>query len=261
MIDNLPKDSQIRMVSDPRQMAETAAAHIQQAAISACRRTGTFSMALSGGSTPRPLHRLLCREPYTTGMPWPSVHLFWVDERMVPYDQPDSNFGTAKTDFVDQSPLPASNVHPMPVVGTRSHRIGRYDHELKTFFNHRKQSKPAFDLILLGVGTDGHVASLFSTRLNTDDNDPWVMTTNGGRPRVERLTLTFFALNSATEILFLISGVAKAPIAASLIENRSKHLPVHDIQPSSGRITYLIDQEAASGIQDLDLSDRHTERV
>ncbi len=248
MNDNRNDNSRIRVFPDPEQMSETAAALVLRAATSACRHSGTFSLALSGGSTPRPLHRLLSRESSASGMPWPATHLFWVDERMVPYDHPDSNFGTAKTDLLDHVPIPDAHVHPMPAAGNRGRGAARYDDELKTFFFKHNQSKPVFDLILLGVGPDGHVASLFPNQPESHDGHQWVIETEGGQPRVGRLTLTFFALNSAREILFLIAGDEKASIAASLVENRSKRLPVHRICPSSGKITYLMDQKAASGI-------------
>ncbi len=242
------KNNEIQVVSDPQQMVETAAEHFYHAAVSAHRRTGCFTVALSGGSTPRALHRRFCEEPYVSGIPWKSTHIFWVDERMVPYDHPESNFGAAKKDFLNKLSLPLDHVHPMPISKNRNTLANHYQLQLKTYFKKQNRSEPVFDLILLGLGTDGHVASLFPENPFSDTSNQWVITTRGGDPHVWRLTLNYATLNSAKEILFLISGIGKAPVVESLFDNPSKKLPAHRIRPLSGKITYLMDQEAASRI-------------
>jgi 6-phosphogluconolactonase len=238
----------IRIFSDPQQMVEAAAEHFYHSAVSAHHRSGCFSVALSGGSTPRKLHRRFCEKPYILNIPWKSTHIFWVDERMVPYDHPESNFGASKKDFLDKLSLPPDHVHPMPISKNRNTLAKQYQLQLKTYFSKQNRSEPVFDLILLGIGTDGHVASLFPENPFSGTSNQWVITARGGDPHVWRLTLNYAILNSAKEILFLISGVGKASVVESLFENPSKKLPAHRIRPLNGKITYLMDQEAASRI-------------
>lgn len=238
----------IRIFSDPQQMVEAAAEHFYHSAVSAHHRSGCFSVALSGGSTPRALHRRFCEKPYILNIPWKSTHLFWVDERMVPYDHPESNYGVAKKDFIDKLSLPPDHVHPMPISENPDTVVAHYQLQLKTYFEKQNRSEPVFDFILLGIGTDGHIASLFPENPFSDTSNQWVITAKGGDPRVWRMTLNYEILNSAKEILFLISGVGKASVVKSMFENSSKKLPVHRIHPLNGKITYLLDRDAASHI-------------
>jgi 6-phosphogluconolactonase len=208
---------------------------------------GRFVVALSGGSTPRPVHRLLSQEPYRSEIPWEDIHIFWVDERCVPETSPASNFGTAKEDLLDHVPLSPGQVHPMP--GRLPPREGarQYQRELAEFFG-GPEGLPVFDLILLGLGEDGHTASLFPGQQALGERKAWIVPVEGGNPNVSRLTMTLPVLNQGKQIVFLVSGSKKAQIVRVLFEEKKKSLPAARIQPVKGELTYFLDRKAAASI-------------
>jgi 6-phosphogluconolactonase len=211
-------------------------------------RLGRFVVAISGGSTPRPMHRLLSETPHLTAIPWQGTHLFWADERLVPYESPESNFGAAKADFVDRVPLPVQQLHPMPTWCPASDGASIYQAELQGLFQRFGSDRPVFDLIFLGIGTDGHTASLFPDpggAVLKEDPEIWVMGTRGGTPQVDRLTLTYSVLNNAKAIVFIVCGVEKADIVKVILEDDNGHLPAQKIHPPNGTVTWILDQGAA----------------
>jgi 6-phosphogluconolactonase len=208
---------------------------------------GRFAAALSGGSTPRPMYRLLGQEPYLSEIPWHSAHLFWVDERMVPFDHPDSNFGAAKEDFLDKVPIPPGQLHPMPAWATPEEGAAIYQTEIKSFFDRFGEGDdPVFDLIYLGVGKDGHTASLFPGQASLEEFERWVLSVKGGDPDVDRLTLTFPILNRSKHAVFMVSGDEKASVLKSLFQKIGDLLPARRVDPIKGLRTWLLDQAAAS---------------
>lgn len=207
---------------------------------------GRFSVALSGGSTPRGMHKLLAEEPYLSRMPWGAIELFWVDERCVPVDDPASNYGVAKEDFVNRIPIPPANVHPMPGEVPPEEGAGEYQRQLEEFFQLGKGASPVFDIIFLGMGTDGHTASLFPGANSVGGSGTWVEAVKGGIPDVYRLTLTYEVLNRAKEICFLVAGKEKALTVRAIFEDREANLPAQKIQLANGKLTWLLDKEAAS---------------
>jgi 6-phosphogluconolactonase len=217
-------------------------------------RLGRFVVAISGGSTPRPMHRLLSETPYVTAIPWQGTHLFWADERMVPYESPESNFGLAKADFVERVPLPVQQLHPMPTWCPTSEGAAIYQAELQGLFQRFGSDRPVFDLIFLGIGTDGHTASLFPDPGGAavkGDPDIWVMGTRGGTPKVDRLTLTYSVLNNAKAIVFLAAGREKADIVKVILEDDKENLPAQKIRPPNGTVTWILDQKAARLVSPL----------
>lgn len=231
---------QIRILPDASALAETGADLCRQAALTQVREKGRFTLALSGGQTPRALHRLLAEEPYLSSMPWHKTHLFWVDDRMVPVDDPESNYGTAKRDFIDKIPIPSSHVHPMPVDLPAQTGAKRYASELRRFF---KGASPILDLIFMGIGTDGHTASLFPGEAAPSG---WVAAAKGGHPNVFRITLTFNLLNQAHQVVFLVSGKDKAKVVKAVLEDADPAFPAGGVQPTSGNLIWLLDPDAAS---------------
>jgi 6-phosphogluconolactonase len=207
---------------------------------------GKFFVALSGGSTPRPMHRLLIQEPYWSEMPWGQVHVFWVDERCVPVADPASNFGAAKEDFVRQASIPAGQLHPMP--GEMAPELGamKYQEELVSTFQLIRGEFPIFDVILLGVGADGHTASLFPHQKALNETERMVVAVKGGEPNVSRLTMTLPVINKAREIVFLVSGKEKARAVKAVIETEDQGLPAQKVTPVNGVLTWLLDHDAAS---------------
>jgi len=234
------------IVLDHPDWASRAADMFRERARDCVANHGFFAVALSGGGTPRPVHRLLSQEPYVSHIPWTGIHVFWVDDRCVPETSPDSNVGAAREDFLSHIPIPPSQIHPMPVEALPEDGARQYEQELREFFVSDKNGFPAFDLVFLGIGQDGHAASLFPGHGALDERKRWIVAVKGGNPNVSRLTMTLPVLNSAREIVFLVSGKGKAAVTKAILEKRSPILPAQRIQPATGRLIWLIDGEASS---------------
>jgi 6-phosphogluconolactonase len=217
-----------------------------EAAERSVRRRGRFVAALSGGSTPREMHRLLAREPYLSGIPWEHTHLFWVDERCVPWSHVASNYGAARRDFLDRLPLRPGQIHPMPSGSLPDEGASQYEVELRTFFQTRPGECPVFDLILLGMGPDGHTASLFPDHPALSETERPVLAVKGGDPDVSRLTLTYPLINQARKLVFLVSGRSKAGAVKAVLQEKDPRLPAQRVRPAPGGLVWLLDKEAAS---------------
>lgn len=247
-----PENSRIIVVDDIERLAMEGADLFQRTAVASVARAGLFTVAVSGGSTPRPMHRLLAGDPYRSGVPWQFTHLFWVDERLVPVTDPDSNFGCAERDFLNQLTIPAGNIHPMSSRKPPAAAADDYEHELRRHFNRFSGAEPVFDLIVLGVGADGHTASIFPGDRSAVETRRWVTAVRGGTPDVERLTLTLPVLNRARCIAYLVSGSKKADVIRSLLTDASVQLPPQRIAPQRGGIIWFLDKAAAALLpQDL----------
>ena len=212
----------------------------------AVAQRGLFTVALSGGSTPREMHRQLAEEPYRSGIPWHRIHIFWVDERCVPIEDPANNYGAAREDLLDRIPIPKTNVHPMPGHLPPDEGAIHYQREVTGFFGTGPDEIPVFDFILLGIGTDGHTASLFPGTSVLKENEKIISVAKGGSPHVDRLTMTYPILNRGREVVFLASGKEKAFVIQAIIENKRQDLPALGIHPRPGKLTWLLDREAAS---------------
>ena len=231
--------------NDLDELSKAGATLFAKNADQAVARSGFFTVALSGGSTPMGMHKLLAKNPFRSTIPWDQTHIFWVDERCVPFEDPASNYGAACKDFIDWLPLMKKNVHPMPVNMTPHEGALHYQIEIKDFFKTGPNEVPVFDLILLGIGTDGHTASLFPGTSVLHEGKHLISAVKGGMPNVNRLTMTYPILNQAREIVFLAAGGKKAPVIQALLEKRQA-LPALGINPISGNLTWLLDQEAAA---------------
>ena len=237
---------QIILTNDPGELARTAAGIFRTTAKDCVTQINLFTVAISGGSTPRGMHRLLAEEPYRSDIPWKKTHVFWVDERCVPEDDPASNFGLARKDFLEQILIPPEQIHPMPGEFSPEEGAKKYQEEMERAFQIQEKDFPIFDLIFLGMGKDGHTASLFPGAKSADELDRWVIAVKGGSPKVYRLTLTYGVLNRAKRVYFLVSGKEKAPMVRTVLEDKDACLPAQKIQPVQGKATWLLDKEAAS---------------
>jgi 6-phosphogluconolactonase len=213
-----------------------------QAAIA---RQGRATIALSGGSTPRPLYEKLA----TADLDWSKIHVFWGDERYVPLDHPDSNYQMAKLAWFDRVNFPAANIHAMPTLaGDPSADADRHNKELCEFFNLAAGEFPVFDVMLLGMGDDGHTASLFpgTDALKVVDR----IVTLGNKDGQPRLTLTVPAINASANVLFLVAGANKQTALHHIFaaECDASLYPSRLIAPI-GNLVWLLDQAAAEGIQ------------
>ncbi len=236
---------------DSTQLAMAAADIFVRTAIQSVEENGRFAVAISGGSTPRKMHRLLAEPPHVSKIPWDRTHLFWVDDRCVPGTHPASNYGAAKKDFLSRVPIPESQIHPIPRRMPPDESARQYQETITGFFHLSAGGVPAFDLIFLGMGTDGHTASLFpgATALNNrnrNGKDRLAVAVKGGNPDIYRVTLTLPVLNHARNIVFLVSGKEKAPMLRTILNDPKKDLPAQQVQPGHGKLTWLTDRAAAS---------------
>jgi 6-phosphogluconolactonase len=236
----------IRVEADTAAALQAAADVLLETARSAAAGGGCISIAISGGSTPRGMHRLWARNPYASDIAWDRMHLFWADERLVPYAHPDSNFGTARTDFIEKLATPPAGVHPVPVAGDPEALARRYEEELRAHFRMRRLAEPVFDLIILGVGADGHTASLFPGSPAIEERLRWTAAVKGGQPEVWRVTLTYAVLNRARRVVFLACGASKAAVVRRVLTALPPDLPAQRVRLPAGRVTWVLDPAAAA---------------
>lgn len=238
------------VVADQAAIAEEAAKRVAVIAEEAVTRCGRFTVALAGGSTPTLLYSRLAAEPYRTRLPWQKTHIFWGDERTVPPGHPDSNFGRAKALLLDRVQLPADHVHRMEAERADVDAAARdYEAEIARIFAAQSSGEPpVFDLILLGLGADGHTASLFPYTQALRQITRWVAPNYIATLRINRLTLTPPILNRAATILFLVSGGGKASVLQAVLQGPADpdRLPAQLIRPVAGRLVWLVDHDAAS---------------
>ncbi|MCM1984168.1 6-phosphogluconolactonase [Lyngbya confervoides] len=212
----------------------------------AIQQRGRFTLALSGGNTPKPLYEALAQE----SQPWERWHIFWGDERFVPADHPDSNQGMARDAWLNQIQIPAENIHPLETeAATPAAAAAANEAHLREFFAAASpQEWPRFDLMLLGMGEDGHTASLFPKTAALQVCDRWV--TVGQKADQPRLTLTIPVLNQARCVLFVVAGADKNPILQEIFADSSAvaaSYPAAIIQPE-GELLWMLDGEAGAGL-------------
>lgn len=228
-------------------LVEAAAEKLLQAARKSAQRQGRFSLALAGGSTPRDLYARLAQPAIAAQIPWARVHLFWGDERMVPPDHPDSNYRMVRESLLQRIAIPEENVHRMRGEVDPAGAAEQYQQELQRHFAGRP---PRFDLILLGLGDDGHTASLFPGTWALDETEREVAEVFVPQFGAWRLTLTLPVLNHAREVWFLVCGAAKAGIVRRIgeLKQPARNLPASLIHPKQGALLWLLDAEAAAMI-------------
>ncbi|MFQ5605451.1 MAG: 6-phosphogluconolactonase [bacterium] len=209
------------------------------------QRWGDCSVALAGGNTPRDVYSLLASRLYQNRVDWPQVHLFWGDERAVPPDHPDSNFRMVKESLLDQIEIPPANVHRMRGEIEPEQAALEYEQVLLEQFN---ESPPRFDLILLGLGEDGHTASLFPGAKAIDEKNKLVTSVFVSRLDTNRITLTLPVLNAARTVIFLVAGSSKSEIVQRVLnlDGPSKQLPASLVLPVPGNLMWMLDNSAAA---------------
>ena len=205
------------------------------------------AICLTGGSTPKPLYQRLASEPYRSELPWNSIHWFWGDDRFVPPGDERSNAAMARAAFLDQLPIAPANIHAIPTNAANPHEAARlYEAELKGFYGGDRldPQRPLFDLVLMGLGSDGHTASLFPGQPALDETDRWVVGVEqaGLAPFVPRVSLTFVALASTREMMFVVSGREKRNAVARVLSGQD--LPAARAH-AVGTLVWLMDRDAA----------------
>ena len=233
--------------------AEAAARHFVTAAGEAVRAHGDFVVALSGGSTPRGLYQLLAAPQFADRVDWPRVQVVWGDERCVPPDHPASNYRMAREALLDRVPIPPANLHRIRGEGDPAESAAEYERVLRGVLRTPlgpPLGPPAarIDLVLLGLGLDGHTASLFPGAAAVHDSPRWVAADHRQTESMWRVTLTPVILNAAEEVAFLVWGSGKATIVRQVLEGtrRPHQLPAQLIEPATGRLRWFLDAAAAS---------------
>jgi len=199
---------------------------------------------LSGGSTPRTLYMLLASDEFRTRFPWKRVSWYWGDERFVPYDHPESNYRMACEVMLAKAPAPPENIHPIPTDGDPEEAASRYERRLQETYGGTvlDPAKPLFDITLLGLGTDGHTASLLPGEPAMRERKRWVTAVRHGRPEI-RITMTYPAIESSRRVAFLVAGKEKAAIFGAIRSGGSR-VPAARIKPV-GELIWFVDQAAA----------------
>jgi 6-phosphogluconolactonase len=240
---------ELRIVDDAEELAGAAAAEFLAQGEAAIARQGRFSVALSGGSTPARLYTLLAsKRRGGHHMPWAKVHVFWGDERVVPPNHPDSNFRAAREALLARVPIPQANVHRIRTEArTPSAAAALYEQELRNFFAVPVGQFPRFDLVLLGLGADGHTASLFPGSEALREPTRLVVAPMVAKLGMHRITLTLPVINNARAVMFLVSGGQKAGTLARALEGgeRGAELPAQLVRPRDGTVLWLVDRAAA----------------
>ena len=234
----------IAIYPTPLEVATAAADCIREKAHEAVRRKGYFTLVFSGGRTPNLLYKLLATAPYANTLPWDQIFCFWGDERYVPATHRDSNYGGAMTYLLSQVPIPARNVYPMltmaPNPAVAAHL---YEQSIRQAFG--ELGCQGFDLALLGMGSDGHTASIFPGSEAVKEQKRWVLPVKGPNGQ-SRLTLTLPLLNSSQQLLFLVTGEEKCGMLEKVLDDNQKDEASYPAALVQGRsdTLWFVDQEA-----------------
>lgn|SRR5579872_5888350 len=231
----------IEIFPDPLTLARYVAEWMTAATLAT---NGPFRVSLSGGSTPKTLYGLLASDEFKGRFPWPRVSWYWGDERFVPYDHPDSNYRMTREAMLDKVPVPPENVHPVPVDGTPEGAALRYEQILQRAYGAATldPARPLFDLTLLGLGPDGHTASLLPGEPVLEERARWVEAVSHGRPEI-RLTMTYPVIDSSRRVAFLVTGREKAAILRTIRAGGSQ-VPAARVHPV-GELFWFVDRAAA----------------
>jgi len=236
-------EAELKVFANPQLMAEHLAGWLLKLALA---KEGVFAVCLSGGATPRELYKLLANPAYRDRFPWARTHWFWGDERLVPHLDALSNYGMAKEALLSRAPIPVENIHGIPTDGLDPDESARtYERMLKSFYGADQfdSARPLFDVTFLGLGTDGHTASLFPGNIALQVRDKWVCAVIGVRP-TPRITLTYPAIESCRHVAFLVTGQEKGPILGRL-RRGDRHLPAAHVC-SIGTLSIFADAAAAA---------------
>jgi 6-phosphogluconolactonase len=249
--------AQIRVYRDPDELALKAARRFARLADQYTIGCGRFTVALSGGSTPRKMYSILAEEPFLDTVPWSSIYFFWGDERCVPPDHPDSNYRMAWETLLSKAPVPSENIFRIPAEDPDPNRAAEeYSRTLTQFFlAHAGKSAtapltnvPRLDLVLLGMGPDGHTASLFPHTAAIHNNESVAVANFIEKFNAHRITLTAATINNARNVTFVVAGADKAEALKNVLEGsyRPEVYPSQLIRPRNGTLLWMVDESAAA---------------
>jgi 6-phosphogluconolactonase len=231
----------VEVLPDPLSLARHVAEWMTAAALAS---HAPFRVSLSGGSTPKTLYGLLASDEFRGRFPWRRVIWYWGDERFVPYDHPDSNYRMTREVMLSKAPVPPENVHPVPADGTPEEAASHYELTLQSDYGAAvlDPARPLFDVTLLGLGPDGHTASLLPGDAVLNERDRWVAAVSHGRPEV-RITMTYPVIESSRHVAFLVAGQEKAAMF-NAIRAGGSDVPAAHVEPV-GELIWFVDQAAA----------------
>ena len=238
----------IEVYPDLESLSRAAAALLVRQANLAVAARGRFSVALAGGATPRRTYELLAAPPFKDQAPWDRMHVFWGDERCVPGNDSRSNARLAKEAWLDRVPIPGTQIHPMNCAQDPAAAARQYEAKLREFF---AGQPPRLDLVLLGLGDDGHTASLFPGTPVLKERQRWAAAVYLGEQNLYRVTLTAPLINQAAVVAFLVAGPSKAGVLREVLHGPRDpaRLPAQLIQPQRGELLWLADLDAAAQVQ------------
>jgi 6-phosphogluconolactonase len=233
--------ARIEILPDPLALARHVAEWMTAAALAAQE---PFRVSLSGGSTPKTLYGLLASDEFKNRFPWQRVSWYWGDERFVPHDHPESNYRMTREAMLAKVPVPPGNIHPVPTDGTPEDAARRYEQILQQAYGAvtLDPARPLFDVTLLGLGSDGHTASLLPGEPVLQDRERWVVAVSHGRPE-SRITMTYPAIESSRRVAFLVAGREKAAILRAIRAGGSE-VPAARVRPV-GELLWFVDRAAA----------------
>ncbi len=242
----MPSESQVRIFATTRELFDAAAETFCRIGSLAIRERGRFTVALSGGSTPRGLYQELVAN-FSSELLWENVFFFWGDERHVPPDDPESNYRVANESLLSKLSIPADHVFRIQSERPDAGEAARvYEQTLRDFFRPAPGSFPRLDLVLLGMGPDGHTASLFPGTTAIEERRHFVVANWVEKFSTFRITLTFPVLNHAACVMFLVSGSDKAEMIRNALRDPGANLPCQRIRPDDGELIWFLDQAAAA---------------
>ena len=242
----MPAEPQVRIFASGEHLSRAAAERFCQVGSQAIRDRGRFTVALSGGSTPRGLHEELVRN-FSTQLSWKDVFFFWSDERHVPPTDSDSNYRMAEETLLSKLPIPADHIFRVPAeMPDAGEAAQSYEQTIHDFFHTPAGSFPRFDLVLLGMGPDGHTASLFPGTTALEEKQHWVVANWVEKFSTFRITFTYPLLNHAASVMFLVTGADKATMVGRALKDPTANLPCQGVRPVDGELNWFLDQAAAA---------------
>lgn len=239
---------ELRKLATPQDLFQAAAEELVRSAEESVAERQRFTIALSGGSTPKGLYNLIAANA-RAALPWNEMFFFFGDERHVPPDSPDSNFRMASESLFSKAPIPASNIFRVPAENPDAAAAAEsYEKSLRTFFALQPSEFPRFDLILLGMGPDGHTASLFPETAALQEKSRPVLANWVPKLKTFRITFTLPVINAARRVMFLVSGTDKAAALRAVLEGKetAEKYPSKLVHPTNGKLIWLVDGAAAS---------------
>jgi len=241
---------EIRRLTTPQDLFQAAAEDVIHCATASIAKRGRFTIVLSGGSTPKSMYQLIAANA-SSSLPWNKIFFFWGDERHVPPTDPESNYRMAQESLLSKVPVPPDNVFRVPSENPDASAAAEsYEKTISKFFSLKPGEFPRFDLILLGMGPDGHTASLFPESPALQEKSRLVVSNWVEKLNTSRITLTLPVLNAARRIAFLVSGADKAAVLHEVLEGKApgEKYPSKLVQPTDGKLVWFVDRAAASDL-------------